>query len=81
MSNEWAYDPKTNTVFDASGKVVADRVTESDGALIVAAPDLLELAELAADVIDDDLEERPARHPLGNLHARLKAAIKKARQG
>lgn len=34
--------------------------------------ELRELAKLAMEVIDDDLEERPPRHSLGNLYARLK---------
>ena len=37
---------------------------------------LVELAQLAYDVIEDDLEERPARHSLGNLSARLRALLK-----
>ena len=49
--------------------------------LIAVAPELLELARIAADVVDDDLENRPARHSLGNLHARLRAAIRKATEG
>ena len=37
---------------------------------------LVELAKLCYDVIEDDLEERPARHSLGNLSARLRAILK-----
>jgi len=36
---------------------------------------LMELAHLAYDVIEDDLEERPARHSLGNLSARLRTIL------
>ncbi|HET6454969.1 MAG TPA: hypothetical protein VFI02_11245, partial [Armatimonadota bacterium] len=36
---------------------------------------LRELAHLAYDVIEDDLEERPARHSLGNLSARLRTIL------
>lgn len=36
---------------------------------------LRELCQMSADVIDDDLRNRPARHPLGNLYSRLKAAL------
>ena len=36
---------------------------------------LVELAQLAYDVIEDDLEERPARHSLGNLSARLRTIL------
>jgi hypothetical protein len=31
-------------------------------------------------VVDDDLEDRPARHSLGNLHARLRAVLAKLPQ-
>ena len=37
---------------------------------------LVELAQLAYDVIEDDLEERPARHSLDNLSARLRTILK-----
>jgi hypothetical protein len=40
--------------------------------------ELVELAGLAADVIDDELEGHAARHSLGNLHARLRAVVAKA---
>ncbi len=33
------------------------------------------LLKLCQDVIDDDLEGRPARHSLGNLHARIQAVL------
>ena len=37
---------------------------------------LMELAQLCYDVIEDDLEERPARHSLGNLSARLRTLLR-----
>ena len=40
---------------------------------------LVELAKLCYDVIEDDLEERPARHSLGNLSARLRAILKEGK--
>ena len=36
---------------------------------------LLELAQLAYEVIEDDLDELPARHSLGNLSARLRTIL------
>jgi hypothetical protein len=39
------------------------------------AGELFELAKLSRDIVDDDLENRPARHSLGSLHARLKHVI------
>jgi len=34
-----------------------------------------ELLQLAYDVIEDDLEERPARHSLGHLAARIRVLL------
>lgn len=50
---------------------------EADCILMAAAPELLELAKLCREVIDDDLENRPARYSLGSLHKRLVKLIEK----
>lgn len=73
----WTYYPTQNVVGDASGILVARLVMESqvDGKLIAAAPELLELAKLCREIVDDSLEERAPRHSLGALHARLKNVI------
>lgn len=47
-------------------------------AAVKAYDELLALARLCRDAIDDDLENLPSRHSLGNLRARLSAAIAKA---
>ena len=39
-----------------------------------------EIIRLASDNADDDLENRPARHSVGNLHARCVAFIAKAEE-
>ena len=36
---------------------------------------LVELLRLAGENLEDDLEERPMRHSLGNLTARIKALL------
>ena len=41
--------------------------------------EITDLLKKCEQIIDDDLENRPARHSLGNLHARLKAVLAKIR--
>lgn len=79
----WTLDPETGVVFDSSGAkaiqtggFLCDEETKANARLIAAAPELFELAKLCREIVDDDLENRPARHSLGNLHARLKTIIR-----
>lgn len=40
-------------------------------AQLKAAPELARLAKMAAECLDDDLENRPMRHSIGRLHAEI----------
>ncbi len=70
------------TVFCGHGETQFNQVCQAekgDAELIVRAvnahDELIDLITMAADVIDDELENQPARHSLGELHARLCAVI------
>lgn len=43
----WSYDPETETVYDADGKMVANNVAEANAGMILMAPGLLEFTTLA----------------------------------
>lgn len=63
--------------FSISRGVTPEAVAEAEAnaRLVCQAPVLHELCRLCREVVDDALEDRPIRHSLGNLHARLEAAL------
>ena len=54
---------------------ISDKQAEYAARAINQHEKLLELAQLAYEVIEDDLDELPARHSLGNLSARLRTIL------
>lgn len=72
LKNELAdyENPKHNLASIGGGAVAQMANLKADNA------QLRGLLEKCMEVVDDDLENRPARHSLGKLHAELKKALK-----
>jgi hypothetical protein len=58
---------------EASATEVVEVIVKE--AVAEALADLYWLLKKCEEIVDDDLEERPARHSLGRLHAELERAI------
>jgi hypothetical protein len=66
------------TVLTGESEVALHAEKIANARLIAAAPELLELAKMAYENLDDDIENKPMRHSCGRLIAGLRAAIAKA---